>query len=135
GGGGSVRSLEEMGHTYCPILPGWHIAVENLARVPVVAACLGPVAGLGAARVASTHFAVMVEGTSQIFIAGPVVVQRGVGEDLDKEQLGGVAVQAGSGAVDAIAATEAEAFDLIRRFLGYLPQNVWQAPPVEPDPD
>ena len=135
GGGGSVRSLEDMGHTYCPILPGWHIAVANLARVPVVAACLGPVAGLGAARVASSHFAVMVEGTSQLFIAGPVVVQRGVGEDLDKEALGGVAVQAGSGAVDVVAADEPEAFELIRRFLGFLPQNVWQAPPVQPAGD
>jgi len=130
GGGGSVRSLEDMGHTYCPILPGWELAVENLARVPVVAACLGPVAGLGAARVAASHFAVMVRGTSQLFIAGPVVVQRGVGEALDKEELGGVEVQSGSGAVDAIADDERDAMARVRRFLSYLPSNVWQLPPV-----
>jgi hypothetical protein len=49
--------------------------VENLARVPVVAACLGPVAGLGAARVAASHSSAMVEGTSQLFVAGPPLVE------------------------------------------------------------
>src|SRR4051794_23921711 len=51
GGGGSVKSLETMGFTYVPPLPGWDLVVANLSRVPVVAAALGPVAGLGAARV------------------------------------------------------------------------------------
>src|SRR5918999_1126650 len=40
GGGGSVKSLEDMGFTYVPFLPGFEIAVENLATVPVVAAAL-----------------------------------------------------------------------------------------------
>ena len=130
GGGGSVRSLEDLGHTYCPHLPGWHLAVANLGLVPVVAACLGPVAGLGAARVAASHFSVMVEASSQMFVAGPVVVRRGVGEDLDKEQLGGAALQTASGAVDNLAGSEAEALGQLRRFLDHLPQNVWAAPPV-----
>jgi acetyl-CoA carboxylase carboxyltransferase component len=130
GGGGSVRSLEELGHTYCPLLPGWDITVANMARVPVVAACLGPVAGLGAARVAAAHLAIMVRGTSQLFIAGPVVVKRGVGEDLTNEQLGGADVVAASGAVDLISDTELEALAAVRRFLAYLPQSVWQLPPV-----
>jgi len=135
GGGGSVRSIEDMGHTYCPILPGWDHVVANLGRIPVVALCLGPVAGLGAARVAAAHLAVMVRGTSQLFVAGPAVVQRGVGEALDKEALGGVAVQEGSGAVDLVVDTEAEAFAAARRFLSYLPQNVWIAPPCNPCDD
>src|SRR3954467_2627792 len=50
GGGGSVKSLETMGFTYVPFVPGWDLTVENLSRVPVAAAALGPVAGLGAAR-------------------------------------------------------------------------------------
>ena len=56
GGGGSVKSLETMGFTYVPFVPGLELAVANLARVPVVAAALGPVAGLGAARVVASHF-------------------------------------------------------------------------------
>ena len=51
GGGGSVKTLETMGFSYVPPLPGFELVVENLSRVPVVAAALGPCAGLGAARV------------------------------------------------------------------------------------
>jgi len=130
GGGGSVRMIEDMGYTYCPILPGWDTVVANLGRIPVVALCLGPVAGLGAARVAAAHLAVMVRGSSQMFIAGPAVVRQGVGEDLDKETLGGVEVQESSGAIDVVVDSEQEAFAVARQFLSYLPQNVWEAPPA-----
>ena len=51
GGGGSVKSLETMGFTYVPFIPGWELAVGTSRAFPVVAAALGPVAGLGAARV------------------------------------------------------------------------------------
>jgi len=129
GGGGSVRMIEDMGYTYCPILPGWDRVVANMGRIPVVALCLGPVAGLGAARVAAAHLSVMVRGTSQMFIAGPAVVRQGVGEDLGKEALGGVEVQEAAGAIDLVVDTEAEAFAAARRFLSYLPQNVWEPPP------
>src|SRR5438874_1932625 len=59
GGGGSVRSLEDMGYTYVPHVPGFELMGANLSRVPVVAAALGPCAGLGAARVVATHFSVI----------------------------------------------------------------------------
>ena len=48
GGGGSVKSLEQMGFTYVPYVPGWEHIVKNLDTVPVVALALGPTAGLGA---------------------------------------------------------------------------------------
>src|SRR5581483_1542693 len=51
GGGGSVKTLEQMGFTYVPPLPGFDLVVRNHGIVPVLAAALGPVAGLGAARV------------------------------------------------------------------------------------
>src|SRR3954447_11717716 len=88
GGGGSVKSLETMGHTYVPFIPGWELAVENLSTVPVVAAALGPVAGLGAARVVASHFSVIVRDTAQLFGGGPA---RGGGRD------GGDAGQGGAG--------------------------------------
>ncbi|MCL8207624.1 MAG: methylmalonyl-CoA carboxyltransferase [Actinomycetia bacterium] len=135
GGGGSVRTLETAGHTYVPVNPAWDAVVANLGMVPVVSACLGSVAGLGAARVVASHFSVMVAGTSQLFVAGPPVVKYGTGEDLDKESLGGVQVHRHSGAVDNIAATEAEAFAQIRRFLSYLPSHVFELPPVVPAED
>jgi acetyl-CoA carboxylase carboxyltransferase component len=130
GGGGSVKSYETTGRTYVPANPGWDLVVENMGRVPVAAACLGPVAGLGAARVVSAHFSVMVRGTSQLFVAGPPVVAAGMGQKVDKEELGGWEIHTReSGAVDNLAEDEADALSQVRRFLSYLPASVWQAPP------
>lgn len=130
GGGGSVKTIDQTGFTYIPINPAWDHVVSNMERVPVVGACMGSVAGLGAARVAASHFSIMVEGTSQLFVAGPPVVKYGMGQDLTKEELGGVDVHRSSGAIDNIAASEEDAFEQIRTFLSYLPSNVWQMPPV-----
>jgi acetyl-CoA carboxylase carboxyltransferase component len=131
GGGGSVKSLEQMGFTYVPLVPGWELTVANLSRVPVVAAALGPVAGLGAARVVASHFSVIVSGTAQLFVAGPPVVAASMGESPDKEELGGARAQTRAGAVDNEAEDEDDAFAQLRRFLSYLPQNAWEAPPCE----
>lgn len=130
GGGGSVRSLESMGFTYVPVIPGWEAAVESMATVPVAAAALGPTAGLGAARVVSSHFSVIVRGTAQLFVAGPPVVAAAMSESPDKEELGGSRAQTRAGAVDNEAADEDDAFAQIRRFLSYMPASVWEAPPV-----
>jgi acetyl-CoA carboxylase carboxyltransferase component len=136
GGGGSVKSLEQMGFSYVPPLPGFDLVVENLSIVPVVAAALGPVAGLGAARVVCSHFSVIVTGSAQLFVAGPpVVALAGLGEAPDKEELGGARLQARAGAVDNVAGDEDDALDQIKRFLGYLPANVWEAPPRAPASD
>jgi acetyl-CoA carboxylase carboxyltransferase component len=119
-----------MGRTYVPANPAWDLIVELLAEVPVVGAALGPVAGLGAARVTATHFSVMVRGISQVFVAGPPVVERGMGRKVEKEELGGSAIHAhGNGVIDNEVATEDEAFAQLRRFLSYLPANVWEIPP------
>ncbi|HEY9435220.1 MAG TPA: carboxyl transferase domain-containing protein, partial [Blastocatellia bacterium] len=127
GGGGSVKTLEMTGRTYVPANPAWDIIVASLSEIPVVSACLGPCAGLGAVRVVHSHFSVMVLGVSQLFVAGPPVVERGVGEKVTKEELGGSSVHArGSGAVDNEVESEDEAFAQIRRFLSYLPSNVWR---------
>lgn len=135
GGGGSVKSLETMGHTYVPFIPGWDVAVDNLSTVPVVAAALGPVAGLGAARVVASHFSTIVRGTAQLFVAGPPVVAAAMGESPDKEQLGGARAQTRAGAVDNEAADEDDALAQLKRFLSYLPPNVWEIPPIGPAED
>jgi acetyl-CoA carboxylase carboxyltransferase component len=128
GGGGSVKSLETMGHTYIPEIPGWEAMVANLAEVPVVALGLGPVAGLGAGRMVMAHYSLLVEGLSQMFVAGPPVVAA-AGEVRTKEELGGAQIHARNGAVDDRVASEAEAFDRLRRFLSYLPSSVDELAP------
>ncbi|NVJ96835.1 MAG: methylmalonyl-CoA carboxyltransferase [Alphaproteobacteria bacterium] len=120
GGGGSVKMLEDMGLTYVPYLPGWEHVVKNLESVPVVSLALGSVAGLGAARVVASHYSVMVKGLSHMFTAGPAVVAA-IGENLDKEALGGAELHARTGAVDDLVDSEEAAFKAARRFLSYLP--------------
>lgn len=130
GGGGSVKSLDDMGFSYVPPLPGGELWIDNLAKVPVVAAALGPCAGLGAARVVMSHFSVIVKELGQLFVAGPPVVAWAMNEQLDKEELGGSRMQTRAGAVDNEAVDEEDAIAQLKRFLSYLPDNVWEAPPI-----
>ncbi len=123
GGGGSVKTLETIGATYIPAVPGWSDVIANLDTVPVVALSLGPTAGLGAARVAASHYSVMVKGLSQLFAAGPAVVEA-LGEKSDKESLGGSDIHTRNGVVDDEVASEVEAFARARRFLSYLPSSI-----------
>jgi acetyl-CoA carboxylase carboxyltransferase component len=136
GGGGSVKTLETERRSFVPFNPGWEWVVANLATVPTVSLCLGSVAGLGAARVVTSHYSMMVRGTSHLFVAGPPVVNQLGVEVVDKETLGGSAIHTRNGAVDDEVATEYEAFDRARRFLSYLPSSVFDLPPrAEPHDD
>jgi acetyl-CoA carboxylase carboxyltransferase component len=137
GGGGSVKTIETTGRANLPggigTAMGFHYTTANLAAVPVVALGLGSVAGLGAARLAASHYSVMTK-SSAMFVAGPPVVAR-LGEQRDKQELGGWEIQTRSGAVDHAVDTEAEAFACARRFLSYLPSSVHALPPVIPCTD
>ena len=139
GTGGSVRTLELIGRTYIPDNPGVVTMAKLLGKIPVISAVMGSVAGLPAAKAVLAHWSIMVKDTSQVFVAGPPVVRRGLGEDVTKEVLGNYQIHAyKSGVVDNVAEDEEDCFRQIRRFLSYLPSSVWQTPPrVEPsdDPD
>ena len=137
GGGGSVKSLDMDERTYIPGNPGWNWVVDNLSTIPVIALALGPVAGLGAARAVTSHFSIMVEKVSQIFVAGPPVVKR-VGEDLSKEELGGSEIHAKNGAIDIVVKSEEEAIGTAKKILSYLPSSVYELPPrseINDDPE
>ena len=131
GFGADIRATAQMGRTYLPELFWPQRWGKLMAEVPVVSAALGSVAGLPAAEVPASHFAVMVRGTTQVFAGGPPLVARSLGENISKEDLGGYEVHARkSGVVDNDAADEQELFDQIRTFLSYLPTSVHQMPPV-----
>src|SRR5919109_3961896 len=137
GGGGSVKTIETKGAANLPGGIGgtrWYrFTTENLSRVPVVALGLGSVAGLGAARLAASHYSIMTR-KSAMFVAGPPVV-KALGQDLSKEELGGADIQTRAGAIDQAVETEEEAFDCAKRFLSYLPSSVYDLPPTIPCTD
>ena len=130
GGGGSVKNIETTGYTQLPGYDNqlWRHVIDNLETVPVVALALGSTAGLGAARVVTSHYSVMVRDTSQMFVAGPPVVAR-IGQTLEKNELGGSHIHTRNGAVDDEVNSEDEAFERARRFLSYLPSSVYGLPP------
>jgi acetyl-CoA carboxylase carboxyltransferase component len=128
--GGSVKTFEQIGRTYIPTNPVTPGIEKLLNTAPVVSASLGSVAGLPAVDACLSHFTLMVKGISQLFPGGPPVVKAALGLDISKEDLGDERSQVYQGGVaDNLAETEAEAFDMIKSFLSYLPDNVWQMPP------
>lgn len=135
GGGGSVTgasgSKGQPATVGSPVYeaPRFRSVARTLGAVPVATAALGPVAGLPASRLVASHFTVMTKETAQVLVAGPAVVARALGENRTKEDLGNATVHARNGVVDNVAVDEADALGQIRRFLGYMPRNVWELAP------
>ncbi|WP_420438503.1 acyl-CoA carboxylase subunit beta [Candidatus Poriferisodalis sp.] len=128
GGGGSVKSIEMAGRTYIPELRGWDVIVNHLSVAPSVSLALGSVAGIGAARVATAHYSVIVRDTAQMMIAGPALVEQASLGDHGKEELGHADIHTANGAIDDVVDSEAEAFECARQFLSYLPSNIDELP-------
>lgn len=127
---GSYQSRGRSGYDLTSPSPMNLLALEAMASVPVVCAALGPCAGFPAGRLVASHFSLMTRETAQVLTGGPALVERALGAKLTKEELGGAQVHLRSGVVDNGAEDEADAFRQIRRFLSYLPANVWELPPV-----
>ncbi len=131
GAGGSIREILEIGYTELPS-SGDECAqdrVEVMSEIPVVSAGFGSVAGLGALYMVQSHFSVMVRKKAHVFVGGPPLVKSAFGEDITKEELGGYELHTRlTGVVDNDAADEKDALDQIKKFLSYLPSNVWEMP-------
>ena len=133
GSGGSVAGTGGSG----PSLPGpvnaparFRSVAQAMATVPVASAALGAVAGLPAGRLVASHFSVMSKSSAQILTAGPAVVERAMGEKKSKDELGGWKVHTKTGTVDNGAEDESACMTDIRRFLSYMPANVYELAPV-----
>ncbi len=128
GGGGSVKTIEMSGRTYIPKVGGWETIVGHLGIAPSVSLALGSVAGIGAARVATSHYSVIVKNTAQMMIAGPALVDWASLGDVSKEELGASKIHTRNGAIDDEAQSEEEAFAMAKAFLSYLPTSVDEIP-------
>ena len=92
--------------------------------VPQISAVMGACTGGDAFPPAVTDFVVMVKGTGHMFVSGPEAVGVETGEEVTFEELGGAAVHdARSGVAHLAADDEAQCLKMIRKLLGYLPQN------------
>jgi acetyl-CoA carboxylase carboxyltransferase component len=104
-------------------------------EAPWVAAVLGNAFGSAAWHACCSDFCVMRKG-SVMAVASPRVVSMSLGREVTPEELGGWQVLAEhSGFADAVADSDEQAIDTIKRFLSYLPTNNRQAPPAAPVPE
>ncbi len=118
------------GGSFLPGHLGSTMYTEQLSTVPVVNVLLGSVVGLGAAKAVLGHFSVMVRDIAQLFVAGPPVVSHAMGYEVTKEDLGGWQIHCRNGSVDNLAESEAEAIEMTKRFLSYLPSSTYEVPPT-----
>ncbi|MCK4593620.1 acyl-CoA carboxylase subunit beta, partial [bacterium] len=102
--------------------------------IPQISVILGPCAGGAVYSPAITDFIFMVEKTSYMYVTGPNVVKTVTHEVVDHQKLGGARVHASKSGVSHFAcANEGEALTLVRKLLGFIPQNNLEDPPqVEP---
>jgi acetyl-CoA carboxylase carboxyltransferase component len=78
----------------------------------------------------------MVRGTSNMFVTGPDVVKAVTHEQVSANALGGADVHAEkTGECHITSESEADGMFLIRKLLGYLPQNNMEDPPFIPNGD
>ena len=130
GVGANVSSALKSHFKRLPAKDGYERCLQLLGIVPVASAVLGSTAGGPAGRAVLSHFSVMVRGSSQLFAAGPPVVERALSRKVEKEELGGAHIACDkAGSIDNAAKSEKEAFEQIHRFLSFMPTNVWEMPP------
>jgi acetyl-CoA carboxylase carboxyltransferase component len=104
--------------------------------IPQISAIMGPCAGGAVYSPALTDFIFMVRNSSYMFVTGPDVVKAVTHEEVSFEDLGGASVHAEKSGVCHVAAdSEADTLYLIRKLLGFLPQNNMEDPPLMPASD
>ena len=118
-----VFMLEGAGHRLTnhhanPAPNDLHGLARLSGQVPMVCLVMGPSAGHGALTAPLSDFVVMTPQAS-LFVAGPPIVKAAIGEVVTKEELGGPQVHLASGVAHNLAADDAAAVDLARRYLGY----------------
>ncbi len=98
--------------------------------IPQISAIMGPCAGGAVYSPALTDFIFMVRNSSYMFVTGPDVVKAVTNEIVSFEDLGGASIHSErSGICHVAAESEADTLFLIRKLLGYLPQNNMEDPP------
>ena len=90
-------------------------AVMSSMGIPQISAIMGSCVAGGAYLPIMSDEALIVEGTGSIFLAGPYLVKAAIGENVDKETLGGAHTQTAiSGDVDYKCENDQECIDTIR---------------------
>ncbi|MDP6688034.1 MAG: carboxyl transferase domain-containing protein [Alphaproteobacteria bacterium] len=135
GGGHRIQDGQDSRH-FAAGSPVFQHFARNSGWVPQAMAMLGQGFAGPTNYAALADFVVMVRGQATMGMAGPALVKAGLGEDIDKETLGGAMMQTNRyGISDLAVDTEDEALAAVQRFLSYLPPNARQPLPIHPTDD
>ncbi len=87
--------------------------------IPQIAAIMGPCVAGGAYLPIMSDESLIVEGTGSVFLAGPYLVKSAIGEEVDKETLGGAETQSTlSGVTDYKVPNDKACLDKIKVLVG-----------------
>jgi acetyl-CoA carboxylase carboxyltransferase component len=114
-----------------------HLIIARMSGVaPQVGVVMGPSAGDSSLVGSLLEFIIMVKGTGMLAAGGPPIVLTATGEQVSKQELGGVEVHCViSGVADNPAEDDKDAILVAKRYLAYLPSNAWEYPPSVPPND
>jgi acetyl-CoA carboxylase carboxyltransferase component len=97
--------------------------------IPLISVILGRCAGGVAYAAALMDVIIMVRGKGQLFITGPEVIRAVTHEEVSFEDLGGTQIHSEkSGVCDLVAADEAEAMQMVKKLLSFLPSSYQDFP-------
>ena len=138
---GGARVPDSLGSAgLATISPPVNVA-QRRRRIPMATIITGESYGGSSFLSAMSDFVVQIRGTAMA-VTSPRVIESATGEQIDAQELGGADVHASvTGQIDLVADSEEDAYEYVRRFLGYLPANSWsrasmsKASPIEPDPE
>jgi len=100
--------------------------------IPQISLVLGPSAGGACYAPGLSDFVFMVDKISYMFITGPEVIKKVLGEEISFEDLGGARVQSEkSGVCHLRFESEESCFLGVKKLLSYLPQNHLEEPPFK----
>ena len=100
--------------------------------IPQISLVLGPSAGGACYAPGLSDFIFMVDKISYMFITGPEVIKKVLGEEISFEDLGGARVQSEkSGVCHFRFENEESCFLGVKKLLSYLPQNYLEEPPFK----
>jgi len=104
--------------------------VRSSGVIPQISVMVGPSAGGACYAPGLSDFIFMVEGISFMFITGPEVIKKVIGEEISFEDLGGPRIHnQKSGCAHFVFKSEQDCFFGVRKLLSFLPQNNLENPP------
>ena len=104
--------------------------VQLSGVVPQICILFGPSPAGSAYLPALTDLVIMVDGKASLYIGSPRMVEMAIGEKTTLEELGGARMHCTvSGCGDVLAASDEDAIEIAKRYLGYMPRSFRELAP------